>query len=101
MMELVPTEHMPYFYLGPLLVQVGDTDGYQRHCERILAQFTTNLMPMAAERIAKACLVLPPPQQHLERVYQLASFALNNGKAQASFAYVQFIQGLDNYLHGK
>jgi serine/threonine protein kinase/tetratricopeptide (TPR) repeat protein len=100
MVDLVPTEHMPYFYLGPLLVQVGDLDGYNRNVERILVRFATNRTAMAAERVAKSCLVVPPPPERLAQIAEFANYALKNGKNVPMLAYFQFVEGLAFYRQG-
>jgi tetratricopeptide (TPR) repeat protein len=98
--NLVPTEHLPYFYLGPLLAQVGDLQGYQRNCERMIRLFATNRAPAIAERVARAAFIIPPPTEDLPELSKLADVIFTAPPKQRSSAIFLFVQGLAEYRAG-
>jgi len=99
--DLLPDDHMAYFVLAPLYLQVGDLDGYRRHRERILRQFGGTSEPQIAERLAKACLLLPLSPAELETVNKMAAVAMAAGPAHPARAYFQFAKGLADYRSGR
>src|SRR5260370_16813676 len=74
--NFVPTDHEAYHSLATLLVQVGDLGEYRRHCERTLRQFAGTSDPSIAERMAKDCLILPPPAPDLETISKIVDVPL-------------------------
>jgi serine/threonine protein kinase/Flp pilus assembly protein TadD len=95
-----PTNHYAYHYLAPVLVQTGDLGAYRKLCERALSQFEGTADPAVAERIAKDCLMLPPPADSLERLAKLADTAVAAGSANPSWPYYMFVKGLAEYRQG-
>ncbi len=95
-----PTNHWPYDYLAPLLVQTGDWGAYRKHCERALSQFGETGDPAVAERIAKDCLMLAPPTASLERLVKMADRAVAAGPNDSSWPYYAFVKGLAEYRAG-
>jgi serine/threonine protein kinase len=57
-----PTNHLPYHYLAPMLVQAGDLEAYNRHRKLMLDRFGSTTDPAIAERMAKDYLLLSPPE---------------------------------------
>jgi eukaryotic-like serine/threonine-protein kinase len=98
--ELFPDDHLAYFSLAPLLLKVGDTDGYRKHRERILRQFAATSEPQVAERMAKACLLLPPAPPDLEKVQKMVDAAVAAGTDNTYWVYFQFAKGLAEYRAG-
>ena len=95
-----PTNHYAYHYLAPLLVQTGDLGAYRKLCERALSQFAETADPTVAERIAKDCLMLPPPADSLERLAKMADIAVAAGPTNPSWPYYMFVKGLAEYRQG-
>ena len=95
-----PTNHLAYHLLAPLLVQAGDLDGYRRHCDRALNQFAETTDPIIAERIAKDCLMLPPPAASLGRLAKMVDTAVAAGPAHKDWPYFQCVKGLTEYRQG-
>ncbi len=100
MVDLVPAEPLPYYHLALLLVQVGDLPAYDRHCERVISQFADTRTPMLAARMAKACLILPPPAADLKLLNKMAGVALGAwGKREPPDDF-KFVKGLAEFREG-
>src|SRR5713101_8044303 len=95
--ELVPADHDAYHSLAPLLAQSGDQEAYRRLCARILRQFGGTSDPAIAERMAKDCLILPPPAADLETIGKMADTAVAAGPDHKFWHYFQFVKGLAEY----
>ncbi len=98
--KLVPSDHLAYHFLAPLLVQMGEVDAYRRHCGRILNQFAATTDPAVAERMAKDCLILPPSASDLEPINKLVNTAVAAGSNNVAWGYIQFVKGLAEYRAG-
>jgi tetratricopeptide (TPR) repeat protein len=100
-LEIDSSFHYDWYLMAPLLLQVGDLDGYQTHRHEMLQRFgsTTDLPTM--ERIAKASLLLPLEGAELETASKLADAALTLGKNHQFLAYFQFAAGLARYRQGQ
>jgi serine/threonine protein kinase/Flp pilus assembly protein TadD len=95
-----PTNHLAYHLLTSLLLHTGDMDAYRTNCERILERFGNTTDPAIAERMAKDCLVMPPPPTNLERLAKMANAGVAAGSNDTSWAYYQFVEGLAEYRQG-
>ncbi len=98
--EFFPSDYPAYHYLAPLLLQIGDMEGYQRHRQRIVQQFGSTSDPIIAERLSKDCLVLPPGATNLELITKMADVAVAAGPAHTFWRYFQFVKGLAEYRSG-
>jgi serine/threonine protein kinase/Flp pilus assembly protein TadD len=76
LIELAPGEQAPYYNLAALLAYTGDRPAWQDNSRRILAQVPTNSLPSVLERMAKACLILPPAPAELAAAGKLADLAV-------------------------
>jgi serine/threonine protein kinase len=99
-MSAEPTNHLPYQCLGPLLIQVGDVDGYQKHRARVLAQFGQTDDPAIAERMAKDCLILPARDTELGTIAKMADIAATASPTNNDWPYHLFVKGLAEYRQG-
>ena len=99
--HLLPGDHYAYHYLGPLLLQAGDIEGYRRHCARMLSQFGQTADPVIAERTAKDCLILPPPEADLASIAKLAETAVSAGPSHKFFRPFQFVKGLAEFRQNR
>ena len=97
LIEAQPDEHWNYLLLAPLLAQSGDLEGYRRLCAGVLARFGRTTDPVVAERMAKACLILPDPAVDLEQVARLADTAITRGRWDIDSAYFALAKGLAEY----
>jgi tetratricopeptide (TPR) repeat protein len=100
MIALVPTDQMPYFYLGPLLAQVGNIEAYNKNCNQITKLFATNQLPGIAERVAKSCFILPPPPELLAELGRMSAVVLTAAPKQRGAFMVLFTLGLSEYREG-
>jgi serine/threonine protein kinase len=99
--ELVPSDYMASFLLGPLLAWTGDLEGYHRHCDRTLEQFSGSSDPVMAERLAKSCLLLPQAPSEVTKILRLVNTAVSAGPSQEHWEYVEFVKGLSEYRQGQ
>jgi tetratricopeptide (TPR) repeat protein len=95
-----PTNHFAYHYLAPLLVEVGDLDGYRQHREHALRQFGATSDPVIAERMAKDCLLLPPSPEQWPAINKLVQTAVAAGPSHEYWPYFQLVKGLAEYREG-
>ncbi len=89
--------HLLFHLLAPLLVASGDAEGYRRHCERIQVQFVATRDPLVAERMAKACLILPGSGVDFQKLDQWVRIAMTADTNDSLFQYSQFVSGLAAY----
>ena len=98
--ELMPADHDAYHSLSPLLAQSGDQDAYHRLCGQILGQFARTSDPAIAERMARDCMILPPPAADLETIGKMVETAVAAGPNHQFWDYFQFVKGLSEYRQG-
>jgi tetratricopeptide (TPR) repeat protein len=98
--EFEPDNHEAYHSLAPLLVQSGDLEGYRRLCSKIAARFGGTSDPVIAERMAKDCLLFPPPGTNLTTESNWAETAVTIGKHHQYWAFFQFAEDLAEYRQG-
>ena len=98
--ELMPADHDAYHSLTPLLAQSGDQEAYHRLCGQILGQFARTSDPAIAERMARDCMILPPPAADLETIGKMVETAVAAGPNHQFWDYFQFVKGLSEYRQG-
>ena len=99
-MAVQPTDHDAYHSLGPLLAQMGDREGYDRVCGRIIQQFGNSSNPIIAERMARDCLILPNPAIDMATIRKMADTAIAAGPSHRFWNSFQFVKGLAEYRQG-
>jgi len=99
-MQLMPSNHLAYHFLAPLFAQTGDIEGYRSHCDRIRKQFAGTSDPTTAERMAKDCLIFPPPAGSVSDIAKMVDTAVAAGPGHKSWDYFQFVKGLAEYRAG-
>jgi len=99
--QIDPSNHYAYNYLGPLLLQKGDEQSYMRLRDQMLRQFANSSDPTVAERIAKGCLILPPPAVDLPAIVRMADTALAAAATNSLAPYFEFVKGLADYRQKK
>jgi thiol-disulfide isomerase/thioredoxin len=100
LIEMEPEEHYHYHGLGPVLVQVGDSQGYEEFRQEVIRQFGSTQDPMIAERMVKTCLILPCAGPALETFDKMAATSVTLGKDHAYFLYFEFAKALAEYRDG-
>src|SRR5262249_39695608 len=81
--ELDPADHWSWYCQAPLLLEIGDMDGYRRVCQELLTRFGKTNEAYIAERAAKTCLLVPNAVPNLSPVLQLAERAVTGTEKQA------------------
>jgi eukaryotic-like serine/threonine-protein kinase len=81
-------------------LDAGDSAQYAAICRQALAQFADTNDPTAAERVAKVCLLAPPPPGDLPRIIALADIAVTRGKDEEGYRYFLLARGLAAYRAG-
>ncbi|MHB8520974.1 MAG: tetratricopeptide repeat protein [Limisphaerales bacterium] len=95
---LVP--NMPWFSLGPLLLETGNATGYINFRGRLLLTCGLTEDPPTAAATAMA-LLLQPTEIGLATASQLAETAVTGGTNQARLAYFQLVKALAEYRQGR
>jgi serine/threonine protein kinase len=98
--RVAPTNLTAFHYLAPLLVWVGRLESYETLRGQMLERFGGTRDAIEAERLAKDCMILPPPQSSLSKLATLADRALAAGSANSDWPYFQFVKGLIEYRQG-
>ena len=98
--ELEPWQQLHWFYQAPLLLEIGDTEGYRKHCRQMLDRFITTSNPWVAERTAKACLLRPVEGDILERSARLADRAVALGANHPDSRWFHLAKGMAEYRQG-
>src|SRR4029077_10968136 len=65
-LEMQPGNPSAYHLIAPLLVQTTDRTAYEELCQKIATRFAGATDPRVADRMAKDCLILPPPSANLK-----------------------------------
>lgn len=99
-LQAEPTNHVHYHRLAPLLVQVGNQEGYRKHCALEVARFGDTREPNIAERLAKDCLILPESGANIDVVTAWTELAVTQGQASPDFPWFQFSKALLEYRLG-
>jgi tetratricopeptide (TPR) repeat protein len=95
-----PDDDDLWFRAACALAVLGDLDAYHVHCREMLTRFSDIQDPNVAERVAKSCLLLPPPDDQLARARVLAQRALDAGPDHWASRHFQFVQALADYRAG-
>jgi serine/threonine protein kinase/tetratricopeptide (TPR) repeat protein len=99
--ELLPSDYMARVYLSPLLLQMGNLEGYEQHRQRILDDFPEPSDPMMAERLAKACLITQPRSNEMPKIMKFVDTAVAAGPKSDIWEYIQFGKGLAELRRGQ
>jgi serine/threonine-protein kinase len=103
--ELVahPTAHDDWFGYAELCLFLGDEEEYRRARRDLLAQFGTVSDRDVAERLGRACLLLPVPEDELGPAVVLTERALAGRRRghDGGYPYFRFTEGLARYRQGR
>jgi tetratricopeptide (TPR) repeat protein len=89
-----------WLHAAPLFVAAGDHEGYRRLRREMLKRFGETQDLWAAERITKACLLIPESAKESEPACRLADRAFALGKKHPPALYFIFCKGLADYRRG-
>jgi serine/threonine protein kinase len=98
--KYAPTDHVGYHYLAPLLVQLGETAAYNRCRTEILRQFADTSDARIAERMTKACCILPPATDQLDLLKKMSDVVLRTEPNSGLYAFNLFAKGFAEYRLG-
>jgi tetratricopeptide (TPR) repeat protein len=93
-----PTNDLAYHLLAPALLQAGDVDAYRQHRQKILQTFSNTSDPGAAERLARACLLLPASPDEMQMIAGMADVAVAAGPGSDGWA--KLAKGMLEYRQG-
>jgi serine/threonine-protein kinase len=99
-----PPEHDAWFGYAELCLFLGDEKEYRRARRDLLARFGAATDPAVAERTARACLLLPAPEDELRQAAALAQRAVAAGPPSGQewvYPYFLFAKGLADYRLGR
>lgn len=100
-MEFDPNYHWDWFQCAPLLLHIGDVDGYRRLCRDMLQRFGQTDEPFVAERTAKVCLLLPDAVADQKLVQQLAQRAVTGTEQHLAYVWFQITKAMAEYRAGQ
>jgi WD40 repeat protein/tetratricopeptide (TPR) repeat protein len=100
-LELDPSYHWDWYQTAPLLLHIGDVDGFRRHCRDMLQRFGQTDEPLIAERTAKVCLLLPDAVADQNVVQRLAQRAVTGTEKNLGYGWFQLAKGLAEYRAGQ
>jgi serine/threonine protein kinase/tetratricopeptide (TPR) repeat protein len=95
-----PEDPIGYERLAPLLLQSGNTDGYEALRAQILKQFGNTSDPGAAERMVKTALILPASDDDMKIIAQMAGVAATGNTNDDKWGYKLFAMGFSEYRLG-
>ncbi|XZE45582.1 protein kinase domain-containing protein [Pirellulaceae bacterium SH467] len=89
-------KHADCYGLAELYLFLGNTVAYERQRQALLKRFSQSTNAYEAERIARACLLLPCSSTDLSAIESLANHAtkLNRQSAGGTYPHFQFVKAL-------
>jgi serine/threonine protein kinase/tetratricopeptide (TPR) repeat protein len=95
-----PSVDIQWLHAAPVLVAAGDSEGYRWICRAMRKQFGDPQQFYEADRLAKACLLLPTAGDDTEWAGRMADRAAALGKNNSWAPYFIFCKGLADYRRG-
>jgi tetratricopeptide (TPR) repeat protein len=99
--ELDPSESTVWYQLAPLLLELNDLPGYNRHRHQALEHFSQTGDPVVAAHIAILSLLLPASGDDLNSALKLADDAAMAEYADGFLGMRQWAKGLAEYRRGR
>jgi serine/threonine-protein kinase len=102
-LEADPPEPEAWLGYAELCLFLGQEDEYRRARRDLLDRFGASTDPFLAERIGRACLLLPAPEDELRQAAALLDRAVAAGRSKPDWAYPYFLFGkaLAAYRQGR
>jgi eukaryotic-like serine/threonine-protein kinase len=100
-LESNPANHGIWYGYAELCLFLGREEEYRRHRRILLARFGDAADPVVAERVGRACLLLPASGDELQRAAALADRAVAAGPKHDYYGYFLATKGLAEYRLGR
>ena len=103
-LEHKPSNDDSWYGYAQLCLFLDKEEEYRRARQALLDHHeNTPIHWIVAERASLACLLLPAPQDELNRIVKLLDQARDTlpKSSDSDFAYIQFVQGLAEYRQGR
>ena len=100
MIAINPTDYYNYFQLSSLLLKIGEAARYEKLRWEMLSQWESTKDLQLAERICKACLLLPAEEQMLTRLDAMMT-GVDLNLRHPFFAYYLGVLGMLEYRQGE
>jgi serine/threonine-protein kinase len=102
-LEANPSEHEAWFGYAELCLFLGQQEEYRRALRALLDRFGATTVPIVAERVGRACLLLPGTEDELRKGIGLIDRAVAaRGSTPAwLYRYFLFARGLADYRQGR
>jgi serine/threonine-protein kinase len=102
-LEADPPEYEAWDGYAELCLFLGQEGEYRRARQALLRRFGASTDPFIAERVGRACLLLPAPEDELRQAAALVGRALVAGRSRPEWAYPFFLfaRGLAEYRQGR
>ena len=98
--EIDPGDFFGYEFVALLLVLTRDRAAYEELCAKITTRFRDTAEPYTADRMAKACLLLPRPGADLEVPRKFATTAVAKGGQSPGLHSFQCGKALAEFRQG-
>jgi serine/threonine-protein kinase len=96
-----PPDHGVWHGYAELCLFLGDEDEYRRARRDLLQRFGATTDPYVAERMGRACLLMPVTGDELRQAVAVAERAVaRNSNEQSAEPYFEFTRGLAKYRQG-
>ncbi len=99
--EFAPNDHFNYLQYAPILVEIGDQEGYRRLCSAMVKAFHDTKDIAIAERMTKACLLLPDTGIDMATLDRWTEMAVREGQGHVYLPYYELARGWLAYRQGK
>jgi eukaryotic-like serine/threonine-protein kinase len=102
-LEAHPLNHLDWSGYAELCLFLDKQDEYRSARSEQLSRFGNSPDPLVAERVARACLLLPGTEQELRQAAALAERAAASADPTIAWArpYIYFGKGLADYRQGR
>jgi serine/threonine-protein kinase len=102
-LEVDPSVPETWLGYAELCLFLGQDEEYRRARRELLRRFGASTDPFLAERIGRACLLLPAPEDELRQAVALLDRAVADGRSKPDWAYPHFLfaKGLAEYRQGR
>jgi tetratricopeptide (TPR) repeat protein len=100
LLEAAPSNVFNWMQPAPLLLQLGDVEGYRRQCRRMMDRYQDDTDPLNLEKAAKVSLITDGPPDDVRRAARLADRAVTVGENSPYLVYLQVTKGIAEYREG-
>jgi len=96
-----PPQHEAWYGYAELCLFLGREEDYRRNRGDLLARFGDTTDPTIAERVSRACLLLPASGDELQRAAALSDRAIAAGPKHGYYGFFLAVKGLAEYRLGR